>query len=1447
MLFLFRRYALLATCLMMIAAANPAIAVEKVWQPVEITRTATGSYANPYMDVDCRIEVTGPGGTYVVPGFWDGGDTFRFRIVATEPGDWQWSISNDHGDSGLTGSGSFTAEGWSSSQLSANPNRRGHVRATANGHALEYADGTPYFFTSDTIWTALTRVWKWDSSGGVADMSFKNAIATRKNQGYNAIAFIACFPSDTTNGIWHSKTHGEKVSEAGDTPFHYSGSSPDYRSINPAYWQHADVKMQHLHEQGFVALLETVRRHESWRNESDADITLTRYVRYLWARYGCYNMIFSWLHWDFNFNQFDDWKPHVDAAAAALGDMPYDQVKTAMAYGSTLETWGDEAYLDAHVVSNRYRGPKDYPRLRDLWALNKPCFNLEPFYPGFKWNDSNDHDLDARAQMYLSPLNGGFAGHNWGSDYYAGVRNENGDPGKNMFTYSVSESMVHLHDFFRSSGGDYRHLVPAAPTNLDGGVDDYRGLALSVDHSWGMGFIAHGYNQVDLVGLPANASYQWDWWHVDNGGWISAGTVTADGNGRLAMPNFPNTNNASSSKDWAFRIVGDGSGNLVPIADAGPNQTVTDQDESASESVTLDGSGSSDGDGDALSYNWSIDGSVIATGVSPTVDLAIGSHSIVLTVDDGNGGSDTDTVTVSVVLPDGGSLPFGGTARAVPGLIEVEHFDEGGQNVAYFDTTSTNKGDSTLRDGEAVDLETTSDSGGGANLGYVEGGEWLQYTIDVATATTYQVGIRIAANTSTGSTAGQLHLELDGAAIGSTVDVPGTGGWQTWTTIDAGTVSLSAGTHTLRLVADTAGYNVNWLEFVEEGGNIAPTADAGPDRSVTLPDGASSVSVTMDGSGSSDPDGTITDWVWSVNDDGTLYAGEQVTIDLPLGTHTVHLAISDDDGADGFDSATVTVESSGGGTSNGAPVVDAGANQMIALPNDTVSLDGTVSDPDGDALTSTWSLSSGPGTVTFGDPNAVDTTATFSTDGIYVLELAASDGSLTSTDTVSITVEPEPTAGELPSPWVAEDVGDVAAPGSTSHSNGTWTVQGSGNDIWNQADEFHFVHQPITGDITITAQVQSLTDTNEWAKAGVMIRQSTAADSTHAMCVQTVDKGVFFQRRTSTGSSSSSIDTSGKAAPSWVRMQRSGSTLTASTSEDGSTWTVIGSVDIAMSDPIEIGLCVTAHNDGALCEAVFTDVVVDGSGTSNGAPVVDAGANQTIALPNDTVSLDGTVSDPDGDALTSTWSLSSGPGTVTFGDPNAVDTTATFSTDGIYVLELAASDGALTSTDTVSITVEPEPTAGEVVLAVVAGGGAYTAVDGTAYEADTGITSGGKTYSTSAAIGATEDDPVYQSERYGNFSYAAALPDGDYEITFQFAEIYWNGSGKRVFDVAVEGALVIDDLDIHVAAGGKDIAYEVVVPVTIADGVLDIDFITVKDNAKCSGLVVRTTAPTSNG
>lgn len=153
------------------------------------------------------------------------------------------------------------------------------------------------------------------------------------------------------------------------------------------------------------------------------------------------------------------------------------------------------------------------------------------------------------------------------------------------------------------------------------------------------------------------------------------------------------------------------------------------------------------------------------------------------------------------------------------------------------------------------------------------------------------------------------------------------------------------------------------------------------------------------------------------------------------------------------------------------------------------------------------------------------------------------------------------------------------------------------------------------------------------------------------------------------------------------------------------------------------------------------------------------------------------------------------------------------------------------------------------VAAFNAGGGAYAAADGTAYATDAGVLKG-RTYSTTASIGGTVDDPLYQSERWsaGGLFYDIPLAPGDYQVTLRFAEIYHTEPGKRVFDAKIEGKLdpKLDDVDL-VKLVGPRAAYDVAVPVTVgADGVLDIDVTASVDNPKINAIKVVRLDKTAN-
>ncbi len=139
-------------------------------------------------------------------------------------------------------------------------------------------------------------------------------------------------------------------------------------------------------------------------------------------------------------------------------------------------------------------------------------------------------------------------------------------------------------------------------------------------------------------------------------------------------------------------------------------------------------------------------------------------------------------------------------------------------------------------------------------------------------------------------------------------------------------------------------------------------------------------------------------------------------------------------------------------------------------------------------------------------------------------------------------------------------------------------------------------------------------------------------------------------------------------------------------------------------------------------------------------------------------------------------------------------------------------------------------------FATIAGGGSYTSQSGVVYQPDT-YYSGGTAASTTAAISGTWDPTLYQSERYGNFSYNIPLANGNYTVTLKLAEIYWNAAGQRIFNVSMQGTQVISNLDIY-AQVGNNAAYDLSFPVSVTNGLLNINFTSVVDYAKVSAIDV---------
>ncbi len=210
-----------------------------------------------------------------------------------------------------------------------------------------------------------------------------------------------------------------------------------------------------------------------------------------------------------------------------------------------------------------------------------------------------------------------------------------------------------------------------------------------------------------------------------------------------------------------------------------------------------------------------------------------------------------------------------------------------------------------------------------------------------------------------------------------------------------------------------------------------------------------------------------------------------------------------------------------------------------------------------------------PGTLYFYVVSAVDAAG-------ESVNSAATSASLTGTSSIN---------------WLTEDVGAAGATGSFGLTNGIFTIQGSGADIWNSADEFRYVFQLLTGDCSITARVLNMQNTTGWAKAGVMIRETLDASSQYVINFISPANGTALQQRSGTGSSASGVTgNTGLAAPYWVRLVHSGNTFTSYVAPDGINWTQTGTTAVSMNANFYVGLAVCSHVDGTLCQVQFDNV-----------------------------------------------------------------------------------------------------------------------------------------------------------------------------------------------------------------------------------------------------------------
>jgi hypothetical protein len=606
-----------------------------MWEKQEVTLKAQNSYPTPYLSVDVWVDLVGPGFRKRVYGFWDGGNTFRVRVLATAVGKWSWKSGSNPADPGLSGkSGSFEAVAWSEAEKQANPNRRGFVRATPNKHALEYADGTPYFLSGD-VWTPVgTWRFPWfddDKERPIGpEAGFKDYVRFRKSQGYNLIAMIASYPGwghdgypatimieegdkkIMLRGAWReagtnccgpdTPNSPKDMHNEGGLPFEFPGRVPGYEKvypdvtrINPAYFQAIDRKMDYMNEQGFVVFMEALRRDvsQAWRRYYPWPDSYTRYLLYLYTRYGANNVILSPIHLDMNPDAMPAaaFLPAINLLYEKYGPPPFENLSSTNTSPSTLVMWGqpgmNSKFLTVHQTGNVPRDHTSYAYQTEIFFASPtlPTFPGESYWSG--WPSSGWPEIDGAKMLAIAPggsetdsrfmrssmfgnfLSGALAGHLHGSfgicwgDIEPGV-NQPALPDERLpripmwdaFRFDAASYMSRLRAFALSQGKRYQELIPDDQLVLPNsthevGWDGWAFAAATKERDFVLVYWEKGCPTRQLRSLRAYGNYEAKWFDPRKGEWsdVGSGTLTANISGWISMPKLP------TDDDWGMRLV----------------------------------------------------------------------------------------------------------------------------------------------------------------------------------------------------------------------------------------------------------------------------------------------------------------------------------------------------------------------------------------------------------------------------------------------------------------------------------------------------------------------------------------------------------------------------------------------------------------------------------------------------------------------------------------------------------------------------------------------------------------------------------------------------------------------------------------------------------------------------------------------------------------------------
>ena len=476
--------------------------------------------------------------------------------------------------------------------------------------------------------------------------------------------------------------------------------------------------------------------------------------------------------------------------------------------------------------------------------------------------------------------------------------------------------------------------------------------------------------------------------------------------------------------------------------------------------------------------------------------------------------------------------------------------------------------------------------------------------------------------------------------------------------------------------------------------NQAPVANAGSSKSITLPVN----SVNLDGTLSSDPDGTIASYSWAQitgPSAATIINGNTATPTasaLLAGQYTFELTVTDNKGATGKAQVKITVIPAG----SLPPVANAGADQTITLPTNSVNLDGSASvAPSGTITNYSWTQSSGPSAATIASPSNATTTINNLVQGTYIFKLVITDNiSATAADSVIIKVNPAPNKAPIANAGVSKT---ITLPVNSVNLDGTLSSDPDGTIAsysWAQIAgptaatiTNGNTAAPTAGNLQVGQYTFELTVTdNKGATAKAQVNITVLAAPNQAPVANAgTDQTITLPVSTANLNGTLSADPDGTIVSySWNKISGTGAITI--TNSNTATPTAIG-----LQAGIYVFELTVTDNKGATAKDQVT-ITVNASTAANQAPVANAGTGQTITLPVNTANLNGTNSfDPDGTIAAYSWVQISGPTTASITGANTGTPVVGNLIVGQYIFELTVTDNkGATAKDRVIITVNDQ-------------------------------------------------------------------------------------------------------------------------------------------------------------